>query len=181
MCTLTCFSTAVRLIGAALMSLREHRHSSNSEHSRSIAHELRLVPCEDYQSVGPRRVPNLGPSKQQLVRSKRDLLGHPKVSDQVERSFVGVQAVVGMFRPKRAMQCCDQLRRSERCCLRGRLLDLQVCLPYSRSDIEHSACIAAVVTLTHPSLMSRCSRSPPVHSTRVGRRRRVYDRHFLAG
>jgi hypothetical protein len=43
------------------------------KHSRRVSHQLRLMTCEDDQTVYPRSIANLRSSEQKLVRTERDL------------------------------------------------------------------------------------------------------------
>ena len=76
MWTLTCRSTAVRLIGAALRHYEISLRKDLAEYSRRIPHQLRLMSREHHQSVRPWGIPDLCASQQQLVRAERNLLGN---------------------------------------------------------------------------------------------------------
>lgn len=98
-CTLTCFSTAVLLIGAALSRQCETRSRRRRalKYSRRVPHEFCFMAGKNGDAIYPWGISYLCAAQKHLIRTKRDLARDACVGKELQSSFVSVQRIIWLF------------------------------------------------------------------------------------
>ena len=146
-CTFTCLSTAVRLIGAALeIRVRESRITGKLKDIRCISHQFCFVSSKNCKTIKPRSISQLCTTQQNLVWTKWYLLWNAFACHQIEGTFVRVEGIIRLFWPQGSAQWKDERRVRNGWGVSRSLLNFQVGFAVLELGQEH---LIGITRLTH--------------------------------